>query len=168
MTWVICVVFRDFNKRRRGGGGVKIFTWSTHFSCAHRHKPEKDHTKKTNYPLFAHPGLRLNGPSGVWSQWRFSNVVLFVILELFHSTPLLSLHWQPTVRGEWCSKSSMSSAHACSNDKVMMLTSTKTFLPRDTCVSRSLDRAWKKGWGAKFLLDQPSLLANMGKSPEKD
>ena len=36
------------------------------------------------------------------------------------------------------------------------------------CVSRSLDRAWKKGWGAKFLLDQPSLLANMGKSPEKD
>lgn len=89
MTRVISGVSMDFNKGRRGGGAKSVLDQPIIF--AHMcYNPGKVYTKKVNYLSFASPGLRLNGPSAVSTQWRYSNVVLSVILERFHSVPPLS------------------------------------------------------------------------------
>ena len=138
MTRVISGVSMDFNK---GWKGRKIWSRWTHFICAHVLQTQKKITRrKKNYLSVSWSGSRIKDLSAVSSQWRFSNVVLFVILEPFHSAPLLSLYWRSTVRGEWCFKRSMSSAHTCSNEEVMLLTSIKIFLSHGGGVSSSLTK----------------------------
>ena len=76
------------------GGGLAstISIRSIQFTCEHGKNPKKDYSKEYNYLSFAWPGLRLNVPLAVSSQWRFSDVVLFVTLKLSNSAPLLSLY----------------------------------------------------------------------------
>ena len=107
--------------------------------------PKEDYTKKKNYLSVSWPGSRIKDLSAVSSQWRFSNVVLFLILEPFHSASLLPLYWRSTIRGEWCSKRSMPSAHTCSNEEVMLLTSIKIFLSHGGGVSSSLTKVHTGG-----------------------
>ena len=87
MTRVISGVSMDFNKGWRGAKSVLDQPILFAHMC---YTPGKVYTKKINYLSFASPGLRLNGPSAVPTQWRYSNVVLSVILERFHSVPPLS------------------------------------------------------------------------------
>lgn len=116
----------------RGGSGEN-FTRLAQFISPHGLKSQKeDYTKKTNYLSSASAELRWNCPSTISSHWRFSKVLLFVI------APLLSLYWESIVRVECCSKCSMSPAHTCSNEEVMLLTLIKTFLSHRGWLSSSL------------------------------
>ena len=80
MRRVISGLARDFNNEWRGGEGRKICARSTYFIRTHVQQTRKDYTKKIHYLSFAWPELRLNG------------VMFFLLLELFHSAPLLSLY----------------------------------------------------------------------------
>ena len=76
-----------------GGGRDAKFEVDEPISFVHSvTNPKEDYTRKKSYLSVSWPGLRITGPSAVSSQWKFSNVVLFVILEPFHSAPLLSLY----------------------------------------------------------------------------
>lgn len=65
--------------------------------------------------------------------------MLFVIRELFHVAPLLSLY-DNQLSEESNAPSVLSSAHTCSNEEVMLLTSIKAFLSHGVGVSSSMTK----------------------------
>ena len=90
-TGFICIS-RSLDRAWEEGWGAKFLLDQPSLLANMGKSPKKGYTKKNNYLSFAWPTLRLNVSSGVSSQWRYSNVVLFVTLEPSNSAPLLSLY----------------------------------------------------------------------------